>query len=127
VTLKLVFCLHRLPGLSRTEFQDHWRRVHAPLVLERAALLRIRRYVQSHTLEDPRFAAFLASRGGREAYDGIAELWFESFDDLAAGQDDPRVQQAGRELREDEQRFIDLPRSPMFFAQEHEVVAYRGP
>jgi len=115
-----MFCLHRRPELSRAQFQDYWRRVHAPLVLERAALLRIRRYRQSHTVEDVRFAAFLASRGSRDAYDGVAELWFDSFDDLAAGQDDPRVQRAGRELREDEQRFIDLPRSPMFFTEEQE-------
>lgn len=120
MSLRLVFCLRRLPQLSQAEFQDYWRRVHAPLVLERAALLRIRRYRQLHALADPRLAAFLASRGNSEPYDGVAELCFDSFDDLAAGQADPRVRQAGRELYEDEQRFIDLARSPMFFAAAQE-------
>lgn len=124
--LKLSFCLHRLPGFSRAQFQDYWRRVHAPLVLERAALLRIRRYVQVHTLDDARFAPFLASRGGADAFDGVAELWFDSAEDLFVGADDAQVRKAGRELYEDEQRFIDLARSPLFFAEEHEVVTHRG-
>jgi hypothetical protein len=29
--IKLVFCLHRLPELSRAQFLDQWRNVQAPL------------------------------------------------------------------------------------------------
>lgn len=43
--VKLVFCLRRLPRLSRAEFQAYWREKHGSLVQERAALLGIRRYV----------------------------------------------------------------------------------
>ncbi|PCG14285.1 MULTISPECIES: EthD domain-containing protein [Sphingomonas] len=47
--IKMIFCLHRLPGLSREDFQLYWRERHAPLVQEVAPILRIRRYVQSHS------------------------------------------------------------------------------
>ena len=84
--IKLTFCLHRLPSLSRDEFQRYWREQHAPLVAHHAATLRIRRYVQTHSLPDgdPVNAGLRASRGGPEDYDGVAELWWDSLDDLAA-------------------------------------------
>lgn len=116
--VKLVFCLHRLPSLSREEFQRYWRDTHGPLVRRHAASLRIRRYVQLHTIDDPINAALAASRGGPEPFDGIAELWWDSADELRAGTSSPEGQRAGAELLEDERRFIDLPRSPLWIARE---------
>jgi uncharacterized protein (TIGR02118 family) len=120
--VKLVFCARRLPHLSREEFQRYWREVHGPLVRERAAVLRIRRYVQVHTLESPVQDALRASRGGPEAYDGVAELWWDSLEDLTARREDPEWQRAALVLLEDERRFIDLARSPLFVAVEHPVI-----
>ena len=37
--VKIVFCLHRLPHLTREQFQHRWRSVHAPLVAAHAATL----------------------------------------------------------------------------------------
>ncbi|MFP5305915.1 MAG: EthD domain-containing protein [Gammaproteobacteria bacterium] len=121
--IKVVFCLRRLPQLSRAQFQDYWRSVHAPLVRERAAILGIRRYVQCHTVDHASTAMMQASRGCGDDYDGIAELWFDSAETMFARVDDARVRQAGYELLEDERRFIDLPRSPLFLVREHEFVA----
>ena len=70
----LSFALRRLPQLSREEFQRTWRQDHAPLVEKHREALRIRRYVQLHTLDDPLNEALRASRGGPEPYDGVAEL-----------------------------------------------------
>ncbi len=120
--VKLIFCLHRLPRLSREEFQRHWRELHAPLVASHAATLGIRRYVQCHTLEESSFAAMTAARGGLAGYDGVAELWFDSLEQCLAARG-PAAREAGRALLEDEKRFIDLARSPLFFAQEHEIVS----
>ena len=120
--VKLVFCLRRLPQLSRAQFQRYWRETHGPLVQRHAATLRIRRYVQLHTLDHPLQDALRASRGGPEAFDGVAELWWESRDDLAATLRDPAGQQAAAELLEDERRFIDLARSPLWIGEEHAVV-----
>lgn len=121
--VKLVFCLHRLPHLSRAEFQRYWRETHGPLVRRHAAALAIRRYVQLHTVDDPTNDGLRESRGGPEAYDGIAELWWESRETLAAATASPAGQAAARELLEDERRFIDLPRSPLWIAEEHPVIA----
>lgn len=120
--IKLTFCLRRKPEMSREEFQHYWRNVHAPLVAERAEVLQIRRYVQVHTDDHAGLhAGFQRRNGGApEAYDGVAELW---FDDLRAfGSDDPVARRASAELLADEQNFIDLPNSPMWVATEHVVV-----
>lgn len=120
--LKLVFCLRRRDELSRAEFQRYWREVHGPLVRSHAPALRIRRYTQTHTLDDPLNAALQASRGGTEAYDGVAELWWNDADDMAAALAAPEGAAASRALLEDEQRFIDLARSTLFVAKEHPIV-----
>jgi uncharacterized protein (TIGR02118 family) len=121
--IKLVFCLRRLPHLSRAEFQRYWREMHAPLVRRHAATLGIRRYVQLHTLEHPSQDALRASRGGPEAYDGVAELWWDDVRDLARTDDDWRA--AALALLEDERRFIDLERSPLFVGEEHPIIDQR--
>lgn len=120
--IKLVYCLRRLPHLSREEFQRYWREVHAPLVRKHAQALRIRRYVQSHTLDSPLNEAIRANRGGPAPYDGVAELWWDSAEEMTAAMASPEGRAAGRELLEDERRFIDLERSPLWVAQEHAIV-----
>jgi uncharacterized protein (TIGR02118 family) len=120
--IKLSFCLRRLPHLSREEFQKYWREKHAPLVRKRAEVLRIHRYVQLHTLDSGLNAALRTGRGGPEEYDGVAELWWKSADDLAAATATAEGQQAGAELLEDERQFIDLANSPLFVGEENVVV-----
>jgi len=120
--LKLVFCLRRLPELSRADFQRYWREQHGPLVRRHAAVLRIRRYLQLHTLEAPLQDALRASRGGPDAFDGVAELWWDSQEDLEAVLRDPDGQRAAAELLEDERRFIDLARSPLWVGAEHQII-----
>lgn len=119
--IKITFCLTRLPHLTREQFQTYWRETHAPLVADRAELLKIRRYVQSHSLPDVAFATLAASRAGPPAYDGVAELWWDRIEDLAS--DDPAAREAGLELLEDERKFIDLARSPIFLVEEREIVS----
>jgi uncharacterized protein (TIGR02118 family) len=121
--IKLVFCLRRLPHLSREEFQTYWYERHAPLVRSHAATLGIRRYVQTHTLDHPVNDALRASRGGPEAYDGVAELWWDDAEALAAATTTPEGRAAGLALLEDERRFIDLARSPLFVATERPIVS----
>jgi uncharacterized protein (TIGR02118 family) len=121
--VKLTYALRRKPSLSREEFQRYWRENHAPLVRDRAATLSIRRYVQAHTLTTPLDDALRDSRGASvEAYDGVAELWWDSVEDLAQAMSTPEGAQAGRELLEDEANFIDLEQSPIWVADENVVV-----
>ena len=117
----LIFCLRRLPHLSREEFQRYWRETHAPLVRAHAAALGIRRYVQAHTINPALSQAIGAARGAPDPFDGVAELWFD-LDELMARSATPAVIAAGRILLEDERRFIDLPNSPIFFAEDNVVI-----
>jgi uncharacterized protein (TIGR02118 family) len=121
--IKLVFCLHRLPTLSREQFQDYWRHKHAPLVRELAPGLKIRRYVQSHCFYDEGLYAASKVRGGAAGYDGVAELYWDNLDDLYATATDPDAIKTGRKLLEDERKFIDLSCSPLFFTRENIVIA----
>ena len=72
--ITLIFCLRRLPSLSREEFHRYWRESHAPLVAERAKVLRIARYVQHHTLSDPALIPIMGPRAVDDPFDGVAEL-----------------------------------------------------
>jgi uncharacterized protein (TIGR02118 family) len=120
--VKLYFCARRLPHLSREEFQRYWRERHGPLVRRHAAVLRIRSYVQHHTALDPANDALRASRGGPEAFDGVAELTWESEEALTAGLSTPEGREAGQALLEDERRFIDLERSPLWWVADDVVM-----
>jgi hypothetical protein len=53
-------------------------------------------------------------------YDGVAELWWDSIED-ALGHPSPERQAAGLELLEDERKFIDLSRSPLWFGEEKTI------
>ena len=67
--LRVTFCLKRLPGMTRAQFQDYWRNSHAPLVKEHAEALGIRKYVQSHSLALPgAFPLAEATRRQAEAH-----------------------------------------------------------
>ena len=121
--IKLVYCLRRLPELSREEFQRYWRETHGPLVRERAQVLGIKRYVQVHTLDSPLNEALARSRESTvEPFDGVAELWWDSAEALGAATATPEGREAAQELLEDERRFIDFGRSVIFIAQERPVV-----
>jgi uncharacterized protein (TIGR02118 family) len=120
--IKMTYCLRRLPSLSREAFQEYWLKNHGPLVRKHAKALQIRRYVQLHTAGDPIIDAMRKSRGAPEAYDGIAEIWFESREAMVGGSTSPEGKAAMAALREDEQHFIDRAQSPVWFGEEHEIV-----
>lgn len=116
--IKLSFCLHRLPHLSREAFQSYWFEKHAPLVTSHRKALRIRRYVQTHALTLDLNEAIRAGRAAPQMYDGVAELWWDSFEDLQTANTSPEGQAAGQALLDDERKFIDLARSPLWFGEE---------
>jgi uncharacterized protein (TIGR02118 family) len=122
--IKLVFCVRRLPTRSVSEFHRYWFEHHAELVRQHAATLRIRRYTQSHTFSDPRLSPAIDARGGEvDPFDGVAELWWDSHEDLVAASATAAGRRAGRALLDDERKFIDLPNSPLFFTEERVIFA----
>jgi len=87
--VKNVELVVRRRDLGFEEFHRYWREHHGPLA---AKIAPIRRYVQSHSLDDP------ASR----SYDGIASTW---FDDTAAMRASANTDEY-RLTREDEPNFV---------------------
>jgi uncharacterized protein (TIGR02118 family) len=123
LVIKLVFCLRRRSELTPEEFRRYWLAEHAELVKRHGPALRVRRYTQSHTVVDPRVAASLAVRGSViDPYDGVAELWWDSVEDLIEAGATKEGRAAGRALLEDERTFIDLASSPIFFSEEHVLI-----
>ena len=120
--IKLSFCLTRLPHLTHEAFQAYWLGTHAPLVASVAAELQIRRYIQTHSLPPDVQQGLRASRDAPAEFDGVAELWFDSLEAMAENGRRPQAQAAAALLLEDERRFIDLSKSPLWFSQEHVIV-----
>jgi hypothetical protein len=120
--IKITYCLTRKPGLTLAQFQDYWFNTHAPLVASHRKALRIARYVQMHTGTFDATDAIRMSRVGGKLedapaiYDGVAQLWWETLEDLGAST--PEAAEAGRQLLEDEAKFIDFSRSPLWFGEE---------
>ena len=121
--IRLVFLLRRKEGMSLEDFQSYWRNEHAPLVASHARHMNVLRYVQVHALDDPMNDAMAEARGGMEPrYDGVAELWWDSEESLGAALATADGERAAAELLEDEQQFIDLPSSPLYFNYEYPQV-----
>jgi len=74
--IKSISLLTRRPEISHEEFVRHWVEIHAPLA---HAVPRLQRYVQSHIVAE-RTRADIETLAVE--IDGIAELWYESVEDL---------------------------------------------
>jgi len=118
--IKLVMCLHRRPDMTREQFQEYWMNQHGPFFMKNAGVMRAKKYVQSHTLDTPLNEGFRTSRGMLPEYDGVAEVWFESEEELMAAMSSPEGQSLGTALLEDEENFIDHSKSSAFIVREHE-------
>lgn len=118
--IRLQFFLRRKAELSLQDFQSYWLNEHGPLVLGLAADLNILRYIQVHTLDVP-MTTGINQRGGEmePAYDGVAELWWDNEESLEQAMASEAGTAAGAALLQDEQKFIDLPHSPLYLAYEY--------
>lgn len=116
----LMFCLRRLPHLTREQFQDYWRNVHGPLVRSHAVALGLSAYVQNHALPDDTYATLARERGTPPSFDGVAQLWWHERVPTVDQKHAARI--ANAELLSDERRFIDLGTSPIFLVEDHEVL-----
>lgn len=106
--VKVMYCIARKPELSEMEFSRYWREVHGPIG---ARIPGLRALVQNHALRiegDPRSPDF----------DGVAELWFDDLDALAAARRSPEWKASSG----DENHFIDPDRVAYLVAVEHTIV-----
>ena len=107
--------------MTREQFQDYWLNKHAPFFKKHAADMRAKKYIQSHTLETPVNEELKKSRGMIPEYDGVAEVWFESEEDMLAGMSSPAGEELSAALLKDESNFIDHSGSTAFLVKELEI------
>jgi uncharacterized protein (TIGR02118 family) len=107
--IKGVYQLKRMAGMSVDEFRKYWIEVHGNLG---SKLPGLRRYVQSHLVDD----AYLYAR---PHFDGVAQLWFNNADAMRAAFESPQ----GKALAADGPKFIDTSALRVLVAQEHVVIA----
>jgi uncharacterized protein (TIGR02118 family) len=119
--LKLVFCIRKLNDMDEAAFRRHWRETHAPLVQGLSDALRLRRYIQSHTVHKEFNDALVEGRGMAAPYDGIAEVWWDNVETALEAMNSPAGQEANKRLIEDEVRFVDLSRCTAFITEEHVI------
>jgi uncharacterized protein (TIGR02118 family) len=119
--IKLVYIVRARDDIAPEEFHRYWLEVHGPMVREAAKALRARKYIQSHTMATPVNDALIESRGMAPSYEGIAEAWWESLDELQAAVSEPEGADAIKMIGEDEAIFIDQSRSTMFVTEEHTI------
>ena len=113
-------CITRNPDMTREDFKDYWMNKHGPFFMENAGAMRAKKYVQSHTIDTPLNEELRISRGMQSEYDGVAEVWFESEEDMMEAMSSPEAQKLSAALQEDEGNFIDHARSSAFIVKEHE-------
>ena len=110
--VKLMACLKRKPGMSEAEFHRYWKDVHGPLVNSTAEFMRyVRKYVQSHTVSHTVPGVATAPT----PFDGVAELWFDSLDDVRKAYAEPRFHEV---LLPDGLKFFDVPGCMFFVVEE---------
>ncbi|WP_377189319.1 EthD domain-containing protein [Ruegeria meonggei] len=93
---------------------------HEPFFQKNAAVTRSKRYVQSHTIDSPLNAAMKNSRNMLPEFDGVAEVWFTSEEDLMEAMGSSEMQELSVELLQDEANFVDHTRSCAFIVRERE-------
>ncbi len=120
--LKMVYCVRRVPGMSEEDFHHYWREVHGPLALECLPVMGACKYVQTHTVSTPLNEMIKEMKGQADAFDGIAEIWWDDMDAFMKAMDSEKWQEAQDRLFNDEKVFIDLPHSCSFFCTEEQVI-----
>jgi len=107
--------------MTREQFKDYWQNKHGPFFMENAEVMRAKKYVQSLTVDTPLNEALRNSRGMLPEYDGVAEVWFESEEELMQAMSSPEGQKLSAALLEDEGNFVDHSKSSAFIVIEHEL------
>jgi hypothetical protein len=109
--VNVVYCMRRRADLTLQQFLDHWGNVHAPIVLENLALLRLvgyQRIVPKAHEMSPQIERCNISQA---PYDGIALLTWASEEDLKHSLQDPKALEVQRALARDEKLFVDAEQS----------------
>ena len=124
--LKLTFCMHRLPHLTREQFQNYWENKH-PLSAPSNAVevLGIRKYIQVFPLSEADNSSVKKVRNGSNEFDGVAEIWIDDLETFTTKWKTGEGKEAFESFLEDEKNFVDWERSICFLAEENVVLGWQ--
>lgn len=105
--LKMVFLVHRRPGMDVESFRRYWTETHAPIA---AQLPGLRRYVQNHAVAGDGEPA--------PAFDGFAEMWWDDAEAMQQSLASPE----GEATLSDVENFLDVDRMQTFSVEQVEIV-----
>ncbi len=117
--IKLSVVIKRRHGMSFEEFDEYWNHPHGNLVTSVPEFTRhVRRYVQAHLV--PEYTgegdtSKLATQWGKAAFDGIAELWFDSVPEMVAAFNEPQFM---ARIAPDDEKFVDPVGTQLFVLTE---------
>lgn len=110
--VKLTIAVKKKADISVEDFHDYWRTTHAELIKGLGISRYIRKYVQCHTAAEE-YAA------GEPAYDGTAEVWFDSAADKEKFLADPEF---AEKVVPDNLKFADMEKTVFFLTREEAVI-----
>ncbi|AEW99045.1 EthD domain-containing protein [Streptantibioticus cattleyicolor] len=110
--LKFAFLINRIDGMTFEEFVGYHRDRHAPLF---TSIPEARQYVKKYTVSHPVPAEGYPS----PAYDGLTEIWFESWADHDAFFTSGNYREL---VHPDESEFIDMDSVAVMVTEETVVV-----
>ena len=113
--IRYIQCVRRKPGLSISEFRQHWRR-YQDTVETYARLAKARKAVVSFSLEIAENAELQQLRGTAEKYDAVLEVWWNNGSEVEAIANQPELEEALNAIHQMQEKFISLPDSSFFFA-----------
>jgi uncharacterized protein (TIGR02118 family) len=104
----MIFGAKRRPGMSREDFGKYWTTQHAAIAIRVPG---IKRYVIN-------LAPDLTGSGAEQTYDGFAEAWFETLDDMRNASRSPEI----KAVLEDEKNLFDLSTRFTVVVEEHVMI-----
>lgn len=110
--IKLAFMINRIDGMTFEEFVEHHRNRHAPLF---TSIPEARLYVNKYTVSHP----VTAEGYPAPAYDGLTEIWFESWEDHDAFFASKNYKEL---VNPDEGEFIDMNSVAVMVTEERVVI-----
>ena len=115
--VNVVYCMRRRADLTLEQFLDHWGNVHAPIVKENLAVLRLAGYQRIVPKPHEMSPQIERRNVSQPPYDGIAMLTWASEEDLRQSLLDPKALDVQRALARDEKLFVDAEHSCRWVAE----------
>lgn len=121
--VRMVYCVMRKEGVSVKDFREYFVTTHRDKICAAARQLKARKFGQSLALMVEEGFLLMARRGTAPPYDGINELWWDSARDFSENVSTVEVEQVLSQFFSDEEAFIDLHQSRLFFTEQPQECA----